>query len=46
VLHRPGDDSGVATPTAWVFVKAIGPENVPDSSIHDTPVISPFPFWE
>ena len=33
-------------PTAWVFVMAIGPENVPDSSIHDTPVISPLPFCE
>ncbi len=25
---------------------AIGSENVPDSSIHETPVISPLPFWE
>src|SRR5436190_10256825 len=35
-----------AIPTAWVFVIAIGPVMVPDSSIHDTPVISPLPFWE
>ena len=25
---------------------ATGSENVPDSSIHETPVISPLPFWE
>src|SRR5436190_14092960 len=24
----------------------MGPAVVPDSSIHDTPVISPLPFWE
>src|ERR1700735_3315106 len=35
-----------AMPTAWVLVMATGPENVPDSSIQDTPVISPLPFWE
>jgi len=29
-----------------VFVIATGPANVPDSSIQDTPVISPLPFWE
>jgi len=33
-----------ATPTAWVFVIATGPVKVPDSSIQDTPVISPLPF--
>ena len=32
-------------PTAWVFVMAIGPFIVPDSVIHEMPVISPFPFW-
>src|ERR1700722_2034026 len=32
------------TPTAWVLVMPTGPQNVPDSSIHDTPVISPLPF--
>src|SRR6516225_2677116 len=35
-----------ATPTAWVFVIATGPSNVPDSLIQETPVISPLPFWE
>src|SRR5437879_6106377 len=35
-----------AIPTAWVFVMAMGPAMVPDSSIHDMPVISPLPFWE
>ena len=35
-----------AIPTAWVLVIATGPAKVPDSRIHDTPVISPFPFWE
>jgi hypothetical protein len=35
-----------AIPTAWVFVMATGPPNVPDSAIQDTPVISPLPFWE
>ena len=35
-----------AIPTAWVLVMATGPANVPDSRIQDTPVISPFPFWE
>jgi hypothetical protein len=35
-----------AIPTAWVFVIAIGPDMVPDSPIHETPVISPFPFCE
>jgi hypothetical protein len=35
-----------AIPTAWVLVIAIGPAKVPDSRIHDTPVISPLPFWE
>jgi hypothetical protein len=33
-------------PTAWVFVIASGRENVPDSPIHETPVISPLPFSE
>jgi hypothetical protein len=32
--------------TAWVLVIATGPANVPDSWIHETPVISPLPFWE
>ena len=35
-----------AVPTACVLVIATGPVNVPDSSIQDTPVISPLPFWE
>ena len=35
-----------ATPTACVLVIAIGPVNVPDSLIQETPVISPLPFWE
>ena len=35
-----------AMPTACVLVIAIGPANVPDSSIQDTPVISPLPFCE
>jgi hypothetical protein len=34
-----------ATPTACVLVMAMGPENVPDSPIQATPVISPLPFW-
>src|SRR6266700_3047210 len=33
-------------PTACVLVIATGPAKVPDSSIQDTPVISPLPFWE
>ena len=34
-------------PTAWVLVIATGPwQKLPDSSIQDTPVISPLPFWE
>jgi hypothetical protein len=35
-----------AMPTACVLVMAIGPWQVPDSSIHETPVISPFPLSE
>ena len=35
-----------AIPTAWVLVIAIGPWQVPDSSIQETPVISPLPFSE
>ena len=46
VLRGPGDDPGVAIPTACVFVIAIGPAAVPDSSIQETPVISPLPFCE
>src|SRR4051794_14957535 len=33
-----------AIPTACVFVIVIGHATVPDSSTHDTPVISPLPF--
>ncbi len=33
-------------PTACVLVIAIGPLNVPDSPIQETPVISPLPFCE
>ena len=33
-------------PTACVLVIAIGPAAVPDSSIQETPVISPLPFRE
>jgi hypothetical protein len=29
-----------------VFVMPTGPLKVPDSSIQETPVISPLPFWE
>ena len=35
-----------AIPTACVFVIVIGQATVPDSSTHDTPVISPLPFSE
>ena len=35
-----------AIPTACVLVIAIGPAAVPDSSIQETPVISPLPFCE
>jgi len=35
-----------AMPTARVLVIATGPPNVPDSSIQETPVISPLPFCE
>ena len=34
-----------ATPTACVFVMQIGPLSWPASEIHETPVISPLPFW-
>jgi hypothetical protein len=35
-----------AIPTAWVLESATGPDAVPDSSIHEMPVISPLPFWQ
>ena len=35
-----------AIPTECVLVIATGPSKVPDSSIQETPVISPLPFCE
>ena len=32
------------TPTEWVFVRAIGVVNVPESRIHSRPVSSPLPL--